>query len=96
MLIPGCSFQLGRELLMRILDAFASKFAALNNQFGTSLRQYQKKKQAAEKPDAMEVDEEGDQGDFDFDRTRAIHTATFVPDSSHDGIKGKPIRSPLL
>ncbi|KAI8099099.1 uncharacterized protein BX664DRAFT_310101 [Halteromyces radiatus] len=77
----------GRELLMRILDAFASKFAALNNQFGTSLRQYQKKKQAVENPDSMDVDIETDQDDFDFDRTRSIHTATFVPDSSHDGIK---------
>jgi transformation/transcription domain-associated protein len=71
------------------MDAFASKFAALNNQFGTSLRQYQKKKEAAEKTDAMDVDNEEDQNDFDFDRTRSIHTVTFVPDSSHDGIKGK-------
>ncbi|ORX57551.1 hypothetical protein DM01DRAFT_1302758 [Hesseltinella vesiculosa] len=75
----------GRELLMRILDAFASKFSALNNQFQHNLCQYQKKKVAG---DAMNQDQnDEDEDDFDFDRTRAIHTATFVPDATHDGIK---------
>ncbi|CAO3646140.1 unnamed protein product [Cunninghamella echinulata] len=77
----------GRELLMRILDAFASKFAALNNQFSSALRQYQKKKEDTGKQDSMDIEDETEQTDFDFDRTRSIHTATFVPDSSHDGIK---------
>lgn len=73
----------GRDLLMRILDAFVSKFAALNIQFPSCLRQYKKKKNNGSAN--METD---DPEDFDFDRARSIHTSTFVPDATHDGIKG--------
>ncbi|KAG2237337.1 hypothetical protein INT48_009070 [Thamnidium elegans] len=62
----------GRELLMRILDAFASKFEALNTQFDACVKQYKKKKDATE---------------FDFDRARSIHTASSIPEATHDGIK---------
>ena len=81
--------QLGRRLLMRILDAFASKFAALNIQFPTYLRQYKRKKLSEEGEESTESKESGD---FDFDKARSIHTATFIPDSVHDGIKGIGIR----
>lgn len=70
---------------MRILDAFASKFAALNIQFPTYLRQYKRKKLSEEGEESTESKESGD---FDFDKARSIHTATFIPDSVHDGIKG--------
>lgn len=76
---------IGRRLLMRILDAFASKFAALNIQFPTYLRQYKRKKLSEEGEESTESKESGD---FDFDKARSIHTATFIPDSVHDGIKG--------
>ncbi|OAD77362.1 hypothetical protein PHYBLDRAFT_36397 [Phycomyces blakesleeanus NRRL 1555(-)] len=71
----------GRELLMRILDAFASKFAALNIQFDACVKHYKKKKQQAEDENAVEED------DFNFDRSRSIHTAAFLPDTAQDGIK---------
>lgn len=72
---------------MRILDAFASKFAALNIQFPTYLRQYKRKKLSEEGEESTTESKES--GDFDFDKARSIHTATFIPDSVHDGIKGK-------
>ena len=78
---------------MRILDAFASKFAALNIQFKSCLRHYKKKKRidtASESDmDATPTTATNELEDFDFDKKRSIHTATFIPDSSHDGIKGK-------
>ncbi|KAF7725495.1 hypothetical protein EC973_009595 [Apophysomyces ossiformis] len=80
----------GRELLMRVLDAFASKFAALNIQFDTCLKQYKKKKKDAAEDGsapATTASANNDPDDFDFDRARSIHTATFVPDFMHDGIK---------
>lgn len=69
---------------MRILDAFAGKFAALNIQFMTCLRQYKKKKRSAE--EGMDVDDNLE--DFDFERARSILTAPYIPDANHDGIKG--------
>ena len=72
---------------MRILDAFASKFAALNIQFKSCLRHYKKKK-LADAASESDMDASNEPEDFDFDKTRSIHTATFIPDSSHDGIKG--------
>ncbi|RCI06399.1 hypothetical protein CU098_004433, partial [Rhizopus stolonifer] len=72
----------GRNLLMRILDAFASKFEALNIQFSSYVRQYKKKKQTTEEPAKEETI-----NDFDFDRARSIHTASFIPEAAHDGIK---------
>ncbi|KAI7885947.1 uncharacterized protein EV154DRAFT_427566 [Mucor mucedo] len=62
----------GRKLLMRILDAFASKFEALNTQFDTCVKQYKKKKESTE---------------FDFDRARSIHTGSSLPEATQDGIK---------
>ncbi|KAI9495464.1 hypothetical protein BDB00DRAFT_870320 [Zychaea mexicana] len=77
----------GRELLMRILDAFASKFAALNIQFKSCLRHYKKKKRADTATESDMDTTSNELEDFDFDKKRSIHTATFIPDSSHDGIK---------
>jgi transformation/transcription domain-associated protein len=74
---------LGRDLLMRILDAFACKFSALNIQFKTCLKQYIKKKKSEDNGD----DGEEDQDNFDFDKARSIHTASFSSDPQHDGIK---------
>ncbi|KAI7852465.1 hypothetical protein BDC45DRAFT_550494 [Circinella umbellata] len=81
----------GRALLMRILDAFASKFAALNIQFKSCLRHYKKKKRVDTTTetdmDTTATTTTNELEDFDFDKKRSIHTATFIPDSSHDGIK---------
>ncbi|RUP49800.1 hypothetical protein BC936DRAFT_141434 [Jimgerdemannia flammicorona] len=74
----------GRNLLIRILDAFTNKFAALNLCFPSALKQYQKRKLNPDgTPITPAVDDE-----FDFDRSRSIHTAVFAPDSAHDTIKG--------
>ncbi|KAG0164843.1 hypothetical protein DFQ30_009322 [Apophysomyces sp. BC1015] len=83
----------GRELLMRVLDAFASKFAALNIQFDACLKQYKKKKKDSTDDSSLPATgTDNDLDEFDFDRARSIHTATFVPDFMHDGIKGlKPL-----
>ncbi|KAI7863236.1 hypothetical protein BDF14DRAFT_1989138 [Spinellus fusiger] len=70
----------GRELLMRILDAFAGKFAALNIQFDACVKQYKKRKQQSE-------EESPEEDEFNFDRSRSIHTAAFLPDVAQDGIK---------
>jgi transformation/transcription domain-associated protein len=78
----------GRKLLMRILDAFASKFEALNIQFDSCVKQYKKKKAALENETLDPMDED-DFSNIDLDLARSIHTATFVPESSQDGIKGK-------
>lgn len=81
----------GRELLMRILDAFASKFEALNIQFSSCVKQYKKKNAPATKDsDDMAQDNDNDDDDFteiDFDRARSIHTASFLSEAAHDGIK---------
>ncbi|KAG1474893.1 hypothetical protein G6F56_000065 [Rhizopus delemar] len=69
----------GRALLMRILDAFASKFEALNIQFNSCVKQYKRKKHMEE---AMEQDE-----DFDFEKARSIHTGVYIPEAAQDGIK---------
>ncbi|CEP07551.1 hypothetical protein [Parasitella parasitica] len=68
----------GRELLMRILDAFASKFEALNIQFSACVKQYKKKSRK---------DREQAEDEIDFDRARSIHTASFSAEPAHDGIK---------
>ncbi|CAO3644378.1 unnamed protein product [Mucor hiemalis] len=84
----------GRDLLMRILDAFASKFSALNIQFKSCLKQHIKKnkpsddtkeqKKVIEKEDSdMEVFDD----EFDFDKARSIYTTSFALDPQHDGIK---------
>lgn len=92
----------GRDLLMRILDAFASKFAALNIQFKSCLKQQIRKNKkesfnknpAESESDTLDKDisqdnktEEIINDDFDFDRARSIHTASFSLDPQQDGIK---------
>ena len=74
----------GRGLLMRILDAFASKFEALNIQFSSCVKHYKKKNLVAKKNNEMEED---DFSEIDFDRARSIHTASFLSESAHDGVK---------
>ncbi|GAA5802218.1 hypothetical protein HPULCUR_007681 [Helicostylum pulchrum] len=73
----------GRDLLMRILDAFASKFSALNIQFKTCLKQHIKKNN---KSNLEKEDNEVVTDDFDFDKARSIHTTSFTLDPQ-DGIK---------
>ncbi|EPB81798.1 hypothetical protein HMPREF1544_11483 [Mucor circinelloides 1006PhL] len=87
----------GRDLLMRILDAFASKFAALNIQFKSCLKQHIRKNKktsvkstAESESNATEKDVDMDEiinDDFDFDRARSIHTASFALDPQQDGVK---------
>ncbi|OAD08306.1 hypothetical protein MUCCIDRAFT_32523, partial [Mucor lusitanicus CBS 277.49] len=91
----------GRDLLMRILDAFASKFAALNIQFKSCLKQHIRKNNktctsnkdtttesdAQTTPDKDADMEEMSNDDFDFDRARSIHTASFAMDPQQDSIK---------
>ncbi|KAI9276344.1 FAT domain-containing protein [Sporodiniella umbellata] len=69
----------GRALLMRILDAFSSKFEALNIQFNTCVKQYKKKKNS---DDVMDQSD-----DFDFDKARSIHNGVYIPEAAQDGIK---------
>ncbi|ORE10738.1 hypothetical protein BCV72DRAFT_199208 [Rhizopus microsporus var. microsporus] len=78
----------GRALLMRILDAFANKFEALNIQFSTCIKQYKKKKQVQgdSTVSLMEKDDPNNM-DFDFDRARSIHTGVYIPEAAQDGIK---------
>lgn len=94
----------GRDLLMRILDAFASKFAALNIQFNSCLKQQIRKNkkgsfnksltESESESDTLDKDASQDNeteeiinDDFDFDRARSIHTASFSLDPQQDGIK---------
>lgn len=83
----------GRELLMRILDAFASKFEALNTQFDTCVKQYKKKKAGEEAGAAQPLTKTNttttttEEVEFDFDRARSIQTASSIPEAAHDGIK---------
>lgn len=86
----------GRGLLMRILDAFASKFAALNIQFKSCLKQHIKKdrnskstsESGSEKEMSNDIEMEGVISDAsDFDTARSIHTTSFALDPQQDGIK---------
>ncbi|KAI9246865.1 hypothetical protein BY458DRAFT_560504 [Sporodiniella umbellata] len=62
-----------RALLMRILDAFASKFASLNILFKTCLKQHIKKNSLYPIKDS-----------FDYDQAKSIQTTM---DPQHEGIK---------
>ncbi|KAI9356612.1 hypothetical protein BD770DRAFT_444067 [Pilaira anomala] len=73
----------GRDLLMRILDAFASKFSALNIQFKSCLKQHVKKNKKSTNKEDTETEITDD---FDFDKARSIHTTSFTLDPQ-DGIK---------
>ncbi|KAI8989366.1 hypothetical protein BDB01DRAFT_537511 [Pilobolus umbonatus] len=73
----------GRDLLMRILDAFASKFSALNIQFKSCLKQYLRKIDSQKESTSTEIT----QDEFDFDKTRSIHAASFILEPQHDGVK---------
>ncbi|KAI9486745.1 MAG: hypothetical protein EXX96DRAFT_53394 [Benjaminiella poitrasii] len=91
----------GRDLFMRILDAFASKFASLNIQFKSCLYQHNKKNQTSgktkpvteTKPDkdakgkSTKTAETMKNDEFDFDNIRSIHTPSYVLDPQQDGIK---------
>ncbi|KAI8983535.1 hypothetical protein BDB01DRAFT_850672 [Pilobolus umbonatus] len=80
----------GRRLLMRILEAFTSKFEALNIQFDTHLRQYKQKKHQSnlgEGGSSLQLMDQDDISNFDFDKVRPIHTPAFTPESPSDGIK---------
>ncbi|CAO3646013.1 unnamed protein product [Mucor fragilis] len=67
----------GRDLLMRILDAFANIPASSSEPDTTAA--------AAQEKDVDMQDVIQD--DFDFDRARSIHTASFALDPQQDGIK---------
>ena len=84
----------GRDLLMRILNAFASKFSALNIQFQSYVKQYLKRNKNAENTptdtangDKEDVTMTDSDDNFDFDKARSIHTSSFALDPQHDGIK---------
>ncbi|KAI7902282.1 uncharacterized protein BX663DRAFT_552217 [Cokeromyces recurvatus] len=89
----------GRGLLMRILDAFAHKFATLNMQFKSCLNQHNKKNQKSEVKPMTETKSADDakrdtsisietiDDEFDFDSARSIHTASYLLDPQQDGIK---------
>ncbi|KAG1055750.1 hypothetical protein G6F43_002312 [Rhizopus delemar] len=85
----------GRELLMRILDAFASKFASLNIIFKTCFKQHVKKNKSTlvsnnnttsqlypDNNKKVEIEDS-----FDYDRAKSIQTSTFILEPQHDGIK---------
>ncbi|CAO3698502.1 unnamed protein product [Rhizopus microsporus] len=83
----------GRELLMRILDAFASKFASLNILFKTCLKQHLKKSNALQSSQIYPTNSNSNsstveiQDSFDYDRAKPINTTSSVLDTQHDGIK---------
>ncbi len=69
---------LGKILLIKILDTFTNKFAALNLAFPSILKQAERKKNG----DASSDD------DFDFEKARSIHTASSLNDTQADPAKG--------
>ncbi|KAG1145231.1 hypothetical protein G6F37_006937 [Rhizopus arrhizus] len=77
----------GRALLIRILDAFANKFEALNIQFNACVKQYKKKKYSTVEDTSVSAMEQDDDLDFDFDKARSIHTGVYIPEAAQDGIK---------
>ncbi|CEG78709.1 hypothetical protein RMATCC62417_13277 [Rhizopus microsporus] len=83
----------GRELLMRILDAFASKFASLNILFKTCLKQHLKKSNALQSSQIYPTNSNSNnstveiQDSFDYDRAKPINATSSVLDPQHDGIK---------
>lgn len=88
--------QEAREFLMRILDAFTNKFAALNLQFKSCLKQHLKKnkKSIPDLSPSENKDKLGDvemedviSDDFDFDKARPIQTTSSLLEPQQDGIK---------
>ncbi|KAF9958937.1 hypothetical protein BGZ72_010618 [Mortierella alpina] len=67
----------GKILLIKILDTFTNKFAALNLAFPSILKQAERKKNG----DAASDD------DFDFEKARSIHTASSLNDTQADPAK---------
>ncbi|KAI8605964.1 hypothetical protein EDD21DRAFT_315697 [Dissophora ornata] len=67
----------GKILLIKILDTFTNKFAALNLAFSGILKQTERKKNG----------EEGAEDDFDFEKARSIHTASSSNDIQVDPAK---------
>ncbi|KAF9357807.1 hypothetical protein BGX26_003026, partial [Mortierella sp. AD094] len=68
---------LGKILLIKILDTFTNKFAALNLAFPAILKQTERKKNG----------EEAGEDDFDFEKARSIHTASSSTDIQVDPAK---------
>ncbi|KAK5808732.1 hypothetical protein F5H01DRAFT_281683, partial [Linnemannia elongata] len=67
----------GKILLIKILDTFTNKFAALNLAFPGILKQAERKKNGDETSD----------DDFDFEKARSIHTASSSTDIPVDPAK---------
>lgn len=70
---------LGKILLIKILDTFTNKFAALNLAFPGILKQAERKKNGDEAAD----------DDFDFEKARSIHTSTGSTEIQVDPAKGR-------
>jgi len=70
---------LGKILLIKILDTFTNKFAALNLAFPSILKQAERKKNGDEAAD----------DDFDFEKARSIHTSTGSTEIQVDPAKGR-------
>jgi len=62
-----------RELLIKILDTFATKFTTLNLLF-TDYQRYHQKKRSTESNDDNSAEQPIDY--FDFEQARPIHTAS--------------------
>ncbi|KAK3822766.1 MAG: hypothetical protein J3Q66DRAFT_279230 [Benniella sp.] len=67
----------GKILLIKILDTFTNKFAALNLAFPGILKQTERKKNG----------DEAAEDDFDFEKARSIHTASSSNDIQADPAK---------
>lgn len=65
-------------MLIKILDTFTNKFAALNLAFPGILKQAERKKNG----------DETSEDDFDFEKARSIHTASSSTDIPVDPAKG--------
>jgi transformation/transcription domain-associated protein len=70
---------IGKILLIKILDTFTNKFAALNLAFPSILKQAERKK--------LGEDSAADD-DFDFEKAKSIHTASSSTDIQVDPAKG--------
>ncbi|ORX90024.1 hypothetical protein K493DRAFT_381622 [Basidiobolus meristosporus CBS 931.73] len=77
------TFDLGRSLLIKILDTFTNKFGALNLSFPEVLRQFNKKKPSTSGSSESPTSNE----DIDFERLRSTPNTSASNDSNNDPVK---------
>ena len=75
---------IGKILLIKILDTFTNKFAALNLAFPSILKQAERKKLGDDTAAAAD-------DDFDFEKAKSIHTASSSTDIQVDPAKGRAL-----